>query len=169
MNDVAAATGVSKMTLYRHFRSKEELLVGVVNEICERIVDADIAAMMERLPLRDALATFGQRMLETIFAPDTLGLHRIVIAESYRFPALGQLFYESGPGSAIRTLTAYLERHRHDSALRIADPRQAAEEFMALLRGYEHMRALLGIEGVPPRRKLKKRVARAVEHVAGRD
>ncbi len=165
MNDVAAVTGVSKVPLYVHFMDNEELLVAVVNWSCEGCVDADVAGMMDSLPLREALATFGHRMLDAIFAADTLGLHRVVIAESYRFPALGRLFYDSGPGSAIITLTAYLERHRQDPALKIADPRRAAEEFMALLRGYEHMRALLGIEGVPPRRKLKERVASAVAHV----
>jgi TetR/AcrR family transcriptional repressor of mexJK operon len=165
MNDVAAAAGVSKMTLYRYFRSKEELLAGVVGDLCERIFDADVAKAMEKLPLRDALATFGRRMLETVFAPETLGLHRIVIAESYRFPTLGKLFYDSGPGFALSTLASFLARHRKDPSLRVPNPARAAEEFMALLRGYAHMRALIGIEGAPSHAHLKRRVERAISHL----
>ncbi|MGH7005517.1 MAG: TetR/AcrR family transcriptional regulator C-terminal domain-containing protein, partial [Alphaproteobacteria bacterium] len=52
-----------------------------------------------------------------------------------------------------------------DPSLRIPDAKQAAAEFMALLRGYEHMRALLGLDGPPPRRTLDRQVARAVDHL----
>ncbi len=38
MDQVAAAAGVSKMTVYRHFGSKEELFAGVITESCQRIV-----------------------------------------------------------------------------------------------------------------------------------
>jgi TetR/AcrR family transcriptional repressor of mexJK operon len=165
MDAVAAAAGVSKMTVYRYFRSKEELFAGVVAEMCDRIMDADVAARMADLPPREALRLFGTRMLETVFAPQTIGLHRLVIAESGRFPELGRLFYESGPGANIKMLTEYLRQHAKDPALDFADPAQAAEEFMALLRGYEHMRALLGVSAGPSRRKIAIRVERAMRQL----
>ena len=104
-------------------------------------------------------------MLEIVFAPETLGLHRIVVAESQRFPELGKLFYASGPGGSIAALAEYLARHRNDAELKIKNPRLAAEEFLELLRGYDHMRALLRVGGGPSPRKLKERVERAVGHV----
>lgn len=165
MDAVAAATGVSKMTLYRHFRSKEALFAGVVGEMCDSIADPELARAMAKLPLRAALETFGRRSLEWIFAPEALGLHRIVIAESRRFPELGRMFYDRGPATNVATLAAYLERQAGNPLLRNPDAKQAAAEFMALLRGYEHMRALLGLDGPPPRRTLDRQVARAVDHV----
>ncbi len=165
MDEVAAAAGVSKMTVYRYFRSKEELLAGVVGDICNRIVDDRLAETMAALPLQEALRAFGRRMLEIVFAPETLGLHRIVIAESQRFPELGRLFYDSGPGASIATLAAYLRRHRDHPALKIEDPQHAAEEFMELLRGYEHMRALLRVETAPSPRKFNERIERAMRHL----
>jgi TetR/AcrR family transcriptional repressor of mexJK operon len=165
MDTVAAAAGVSKATAYRYFGSKEELFSGVVADMCSRIIDADLAAMMARLPPVEALRSFGHRMVRIIFAPETLALHRIVIAESRRFPALGRLFYDSGPGGCIALLASYLRRRKREVALKIADPHQAAEEFMMLLRGHEHMRALLGVETAPPPRKLEDRVERAIRHL----
>jgi len=164
MDAVAAATGVSKMTLYRHFRSKEALFAGVVGEMVETIADPELARTMARLPLRAALETFGRRSLEWIFAPEALGLHRVVVAESRRFPELGRMFYDRGPAANVATLAAYLARNTN-GALRPADAERLAAEFMSLLRGYEHMQALLGLVGPPSPRQRDRQVARAVEHV----
>src|SRR3984957_6482614 len=37
MDDVAAAAGVGKQTVYRHFKSKEALFVGLVREMCAEV------------------------------------------------------------------------------------------------------------------------------------
>lgn len=165
MDAVALAAGVSKMTVYRYFGSKEELFAGVVGDLCDRIVDDEVAARMAELPPREALEVFGRRMIEIVFAPETLGLHRIVIAEAHRFPDLGRLFYESGPQANVELLERYFRKHRHDPALRVTDPRKSAEEFMSILRGYEHMRALLGLDDALTPRKVSACIERAMRHV----
>ncbi len=164
MDAVAAAIGVSKMTLYRHFRSKEALFAGVIGEMVEAIADPELARTMARLPLRQALETFGRHSLDWIFAPEALGLHRVVVAESRRFPELGRMFYDRGPAANVATLAAYLARNA-DGGLGAGEAERLAGEFMSLLRGYEHMRALLGLEGPPSPRQCQRQVARAVEHV----
>ena len=96
MDAVAARAGVSKMTVYRHYGSKEVLFAGVIGDLCERIVDDDLGRIFERSPC-DALTAFARKMIEITFARETIELHRIVVAESHRFPKLGRLFYSSGP------------------------------------------------------------------------
>ena len=81
MDEIAAAAGVSKMTVYRYFRSKEQLFGGVIRDLCERIIDEDLERMLERRP-EEALRGFARRMVAILFARDTIELHRIVIAES---------------------------------------------------------------------------------------
>jgi AcrR family transcriptional regulator len=176
MDAVAAAVGVSKMTVYRHFRSKEALFAGIVEAMCDAVADPELARTMARLPLRQALEAFGRRSLETIFDPETLGLHRVVIAECRRFPELGKMFYDRGPDINVATLAAYLARNA-DGGLDPGAAAQLAAEFMALLRGYEHMRALLGLDdppggppgdppsGPPGGTRRERQVARAVDHV----
>ncbi len=165
MDAVAAAAGVSKMTVYRYFPSKERLFAGVVRDMCDRIVDPALAASLETAPLRESLRIFARRMHRIIFSPETLGLHRIVVAESRRFPELGRLFYDSGPGGSIRALAEHFARHRRDPALKIRTPRLAAEEFLELLRGYDHMRALLRVGRGPSPRGVRQRIERAIDHV----
>ena len=164
MDQVAAAAGVSKMTVYRHFGSKEDLFAGVITELCQRIVAEDLEEIFAREP-REALRAFARKMTDIVFARDTTELHRIVIAESRRFPKLGALFYETGPQACIDALEDYLIRHRQDRRFRVEDPRRSAEEFLELLRGYSHLKMLLGIEKAPSSRDIDARIESAVRHV----
>src|SRR4029079_4669018 len=135
MDGIAAAAGGSEVAVYRYFRSKEALFAGVIRDLCERIIDEDLERMLERAP-EAALGGFAGKMVTILFARDTVELHRIVIADSRRFPALGRLFYKSGPEACIAMLTAYLERHSSRKTLNLSNPRRTAEAFLELLRGY---------------------------------
>jgi TetR/AcrR family transcriptional repressor of mexJK operon len=167
MDEVAAAAGVAKMTVYRYFRSKEELFAGVITELCGRIVDDELEHMLKRQP-DEALRGFARKMMAILFAPETIELHRTVVAESRRFPELGRLFYRSGPEACISMLAAYFERHKKRRTLSVRNPRRTAEEFLELLRGYAHLRALLGLEKSPSPREIEARIEGAVAHVLER-
>jgi TetR/AcrR family transcriptional regulator, mexJK operon transcriptional repressor len=162
MDAVAAAAGVSKMTVYRHFKSKEALFAGLIRGLCDRIVGDDLTFDLAR-PVEEVLREYARRMVDILFDPATLELHRIVVAESRRFPALGRLFYRSGPAASIAGLADYLLRLRRRGRVAIAAPRRAAEEFLELLRGYAHLRCLLG---VGPRPTLREHAARIDDAVA---
>ena len=164
MDAVASRAGVSKMTVYRHYGSKESLFAGVIADLCDRIIDDDLERIFERPP-RDALATFARKMIDITFAHDTIELHRIVVAESVRFPRLGRLFYETGPEACIAALQAYFVRNRHNKMFKVRDPRRTAEEFLELLRGYAHLRVILGMEKFLSDGEIKTRIDSAVRHV----
>lgn len=164
MDQVAALAGVSKMTVYRHFGSKEELFAGVITDLCHFIVAEDLDAIFAQEP-QQALRAFARKMTDIVFEPDTAELHRIVIAESRRFPKLGQLFYQTGPQACIDALEAFFIRHKGNPNLKVNDPRRSAEEFLELLRGYSHLKMLLGIEREPSKRDVDARIESAVRHI----
>ncbi len=164
MDAVAAAARVSKMTVYRHFKSKEALFAGLIRGLCDRITGDDLTFDLDS-PVEDVLREYARRMVEIVFDPATVELHRIVVAESRRFPALGQLFYRSGPEASIDGLVGYLTRLKRAGRLALPDPRRAAEEFLELLRGYAHLRLLLGIGKPPARRETETRIRDAVDRL----
>lgn len=166
MDEVAAKAGVSKMTVYRHFGSKEDLFAGVITESCQQLITGEIEDIFA-LPPREALRDFARLMTDIFFARDTAELHRIVIAEARRFPKLGRLFYETGPQACIDALERYFIAHRSDPALTIGEPRRTAEEFLELLRGYSHLKMLLGIDKGPSAREIDARIDAALRHVMG--
>ncbi len=164
MDEIAAVSGVSKMTVYRHFKSKEALFAGLIRELCERIVGDDRTFDLAR-PVEDALRDYARRTIAILFDPTTVELHRIVVAESRRFPALGRLFYRSGPAASIAGLVGYLQRLKRAGRVEVRDPQRAAEEFLELLRGYAHLRALLGIAPAPTRRDFELRIDDAIRRL----
>jgi TetR/AcrR family transcriptional repressor of mexJK operon len=164
MDTVAARAGVSKMTVYRHYGSKESLFAGVITDLCDHIVDNDLVGILEQPP-RQALAKFAEKMIAITFAPDTIGLHRVVIAESHRFPQLGRLFYGAGPEVCIAALEGYFRRTKGQRGFKVRNPRRSAEEFLELLRGYAHLRVLLGIDKQPSTKEIQERIDSAIRHV----
>ena len=56
-------------------------------------------------------------------------LRRLVIAEAGRFPDLGRLFYERGPGRTIAALATAFQHLAACGALQADDPQTAAEHF----------------------------------------
>lgn len=124
MDDVAAAAGVGKQTVYRHFKSKEALFVGLVSAMCAQVGEFLGGAQDEPsdgLPEAE-LRELGWVMARILIEPDYLRLYRAIVAEAERLPELGQVFYENG-AKVVRAFAAKILRKRFDeptAALRSA-------------------------------------------------
>lgn len=117
MDDVASAAGVGKQTVYRHFRSKEELFVALVMSMCAEVgalLAAPEHAHTDGTP-DVQLRELGRRLAQILITPDNLRLYRAIVAEAERLPELGQVFYENG-AKVVRAFAASMLRTRFDEA-----------------------------------------------------
>lgn len=124
MDDVASAAGVGKQTVYRHFKSKEALFVGLVSSMCGQVGGFLAGARDEQADESPeiALRELGKVLAQILIAPDYLRLYRAIVAEAERLPELGQVFYENG-AKVVRAFAAKILRKRFDestAALRAA-------------------------------------------------
>ena len=147
MDAVARAAGVSKATLYAHFSGKDQLFEAIVAEGCAQMrAHADALLSDRDIPLLQALEELGLHWLRFMLRPQARALHRVMIAESGRFPALAQAFYMAGPLAMQHWLADWLGAEQARGALPpAADPALAAEQFLSLLRGDLFVRAKLGL------------------------
>jgi AcrR family transcriptional regulator len=166
MSEIAAKLGGSKGTLYNYFRSKEELFVAFMNESCEDLLD-----FMDHLPetaeadhsVRDDLIELGVAFLASLTRDNFVAIHRLVVAETGRFPELGRLFYENGPARGVQRFTEYFERVIAAGRLPPNDPREVGQRLKDLVLSDVYTRRLWGVlEPLSPA-ELRTHVTRSVD------
>jgi TetR/AcrR family transcriptional repressor of mexJK operon len=85
--------------------------------------------------LRTALVEFAIRLLTATTSAEAVLMHRLVIAESARFPELGVAFYNAGPERSIAALTMFFAHATATGLMHIADPASTAEMLLGALLG----------------------------------
>lgn len=161
MDTVAARAGVSKATVYAHFNSKDELFGALIGARCDRCfsqvdqpdIDADGG-------LEAALTKIGRDFFDMVTTPEALGMFRVVVAETPRFPEVGKAFYEAGPAPGLEAMSRFFAEVHRRGLLDIPDARLAAEFFVGMLRSETYLCRLLGLPG--PARPVEETIRQAV-------
>jgi AcrR family transcriptional regulator len=163
MDMIAREAGVSKATVYAHFAGKEELFGAVIGRECESYFARFSAGELDPRDVRGSLAVLGRRFLDLVLSPDAIALHRIIVAEVGRFPALGQVFWRAGPERERVQIEGFLKSAVAAGTLSLEDPRRAAEQFVSLVKGDIHLRQLLRLDREPDDRQIAEAAAAAVD------
>jgi TetR/AcrR family transcriptional regulator, mexJK operon transcriptional repressor len=147
MDDVAAAAKVSKQTVYKHFGSKEDLFVDIieatVGDVMTEVFERISSPQDRRGPLADQLLTTGRRLIVLIMQPELLALRRLVTGEVSRFPQLGEAWWRGGPARLMAGLVERLRQAVSDGELAIDDVQLAAEQLQWLILSIPLNRAML--------------------------
>jgi TetR/AcrR family transcriptional regulator, mexJK operon transcriptional repressor len=140
---VAARAGISKRTLYHRFDDKSVLFAAVVHEIIEQIRPPAGVPLIEGATLREVLRRLAGMILRAALSPQAIALHRLVMAESARFPELVRAVHGDGSAREATTLIGgLLAREPRDSTLSAEKRAFAAEQFIFMVVTLPQRRAM---------------------------
>jgi AcrR family transcriptional regulator len=159
VNRIAASAGVAITTLYRHFRSKDDLFVAVIQDACRTSARAGDPSWLG-LPPMEGLTEAGCELLQNVLSGQQLGLYRVVTREATRFPELGRRYREEILGDRISLFTRHVSHWPSGLRAKVSDPTRAAHVFAALLQAEIFDTALLG-GPVPADSALRERARQA--------
>ena len=159
---IAAEAGVSKMTIYSNFGSKEGLFEAVVQDRTDRVMGGStgVEALDPTQPHK-ALLAVGEQFLALTREEDALGKFRSVYGAAGAQPEACLAFYRQGAERLNSELAAYLRRANDAGTLKVKNPRLAADLFLAMFLGDGHIRGLLMLE-MPDARENKALLREAV-------
>lgn len=163
MEGIADAAGVSKLTVYNHFHSKEELFRETVFAKCSEHWPEDLFDVQARLPLRERLRLIGRGFLDLVHSQEVVNTYRLMAAEGAGQSKFGRLFWEFGPECTLQRFAQVLEAAHRAGELHVPEPRRTASHFFVLLKGEHHIKSLVGAAPSPDAAERQRHVEDVIE------
>lgn len=147
IEEIARRARISKRTFYHRFTDKAALFSAVVHRIIERLHPPADVPLISDGSLEENLLRLARLMVHAAVTPQAVALHRLIVAESARFPELAVIAGEHGGSQEAITLVAgLLEREAHTEHLTVNDRIYAARQFLQMVVSLPQRRAMgLGI------------------------
>lgn len=140
---VARRAGVSKRTFYHRFDNKSALFSAVVHRTIEKLRPPANVPLLQGADLAEILRHLANLVLTAALSPPAIALHRLIVAESSRFPNLAAVVTHQGATEeAIRLIAGILERETNAGNLSLDNPKFAAQQFLHMLIAVPQRRAM---------------------------
>jgi len=129
--EIAQEAGVTELTLFRHFGSKERLFEKVLEKYSFLARLREILPEIEKLPYDKALRIVGMRFFETL--KERKSMIMVMLSEVNLYPEKIRLAYSKFANELRQTLASYLESSQKKGLLRSFPARMAARAFIGII------------------------------------
>jgi len=132
--EIAARAGVTEITLFRHFGSKERLFEEVLQRytFLPRLKEI-IPRVKDRTP-EEALSEMAMRFIDTL--KERKGMVKIMLSEMNVYPDKIRKVYEKFIEELVKTLSGYFDALRDRGAIRDIDTHLASRAFLGMVFCY---------------------------------
>jgi AcrR family transcriptional regulator len=112
VDEIVKEIGGSKTNVYNHFGNKEGLFIAVVEGLCDEHVSQLQTLHITTGSLEEGLRLLMKAFAKIILAPKQVAFHRLIVAESARFPKAGKVWFERGPVASRSVFQRLLEEQK---------------------------------------------------------
>ena len=111
LDDVAAAAGVAKGTIYLYFKSKDDLLEAIVHTtIGALLANFEQAVANSPAPASEILRMMGQTIASAIDDDDRRRVLYLVMSEGARFPSIADFYHREIISRGMKLLRAIVAK-----------------------------------------------------------
>jgi len=140
---IARRTRVSKRTFYHRFQDKPALMSAVVVRLIDSLRPPSDVALIAGGDLEAILVHLASLILNAALTPRVLALHRLIVAESKRFPELAAAVAKAGGRQeAVTLISTVLLRHGSNTAAGAHEASFAAQQLLQMVVSLPQLRAL---------------------------
>jgi TetR/AcrR family transcriptional regulator of autoinduction and epiphytic fitness len=148
MDELAAAAGVARRTLYNQFASKEEIFREMLQRVSAQLEHAFPPGIETQGDVEAVLRLVGGMILKLHKNRDYLGFLRMVVADSRQFPWIAEEFAAVMDPQTER-LVRLLAHLTSMGVLNCRNPMLAAHQFMGALNDLSLWPWMMGRERIP--------------------
>ena len=152
LDDVAAAAGITKGTIYLYFPSKADLFTAMlksrVNDIMPAVETSEDGGSGPTTKQR--LSALWRLLYRFFRSRAWLAMYRSVVSEAGQFPEAAALLYREGILPANRRLAQVIQRGITRGEFRGVDPLVAARAFAGMFQIFAVSQGLLGGHPIHP-------------------
>jgi len=143
IEEIARQARVSKRTFYDRFADKPALMRAVVSRLIDSLRPAAHEPLIEGTQLDQILVHLAGLVLRAALTPRALALHRLIVAESQRFPELARaVLMAGGRQEAVALISGLLVRHGASAKRKAEDVEFAAQQLLQMIVSLPQLHAL---------------------------
>ena len=159
--EIARGAGVTELTLFRHFGSKERLFEACLNRHTFLPALKEMMPDLEGMSYEEALLTVGRRFLLSLKARKPMV--KIMQAEMCRYPDKMKRMSGAFFDEMLGTLAAYFGARQRSGELRSFPPELAARMFLGMLFSYFRTEELMRGTDITRQGRMEKAVSGFVD------
>ena len=158
--EIAREAGVTELTLFRHFGTKEKLFEELLNNYTFLPRLKELIPELDDLTPQDALRLIATRFLLSL--KERKSMVKIMYSEVTSYPEKIKNLYNKFIDDIRATLATYFKGLRKKGLLRRVSPEMAAQLFLGILFSYFRSEEIIR-EGGMKKQKMKKNINEFVD------
>jgi AcrR family transcriptional regulator len=158
---IALEAGVSEITLFRHFGSKEKLFEGMLGHYTFLPRLKELRPRMDELPYEEALYIVATRFLLTL--KEQKSFIKIMFSEMNHYPGKIRKIYNNTIDETRATLADYFLSLQKNGKLRNVSPEASARTFLSMLVAYFRSEEIMRGLDITKKGKMDREVREIVD------
>jgi AcrR family transcriptional regulator len=159
--EIAQEAGVSEITLFRHFGSKEKLFEGMLGRYTFLPHLKELRGRLDELPYEEALQIVATRFLLTL--KERKSFIKIMFSEVNLYPGKIRKIYNNTIDETRSTLADYFLSLQHKGRLRKISPEAGARTFLSMLVAYFRSEEIMRGLDITKKGKMDREVREIVD------